>query len=44
MALTRALGARTDWGPPWRIQLNALRRHPMADVRDAAPVQVTAYE
>ncbi|WAU83862.1 hypothetical protein O1Q96_31755 [Streptomyces sp. Qhu-G9] len=44
VALTGALGARTDWGSPWRVQLNALRRHPMADVRDAALAQVTAYE
>ncbi|MFF3482974.1 hypothetical protein ACFYXC_06785 [Streptomyces sp. NPDC002701] len=44
VALTAALGARTDWGPPWRAQLRALRRHPVADVRDAALAQVTVYE
>ncbi|WP_328492804.1 hypothetical protein OHS59_08730 [Streptomyces sp. NBC_00414] len=43
-AVTGALGTRTDWGPPWRAQLRALRRHPVADVRDAALAQVTAYE
>ncbi|MFJ2260255.1 hypothetical protein ACIOKD_18250 [Streptomyces sp. NPDC087844] len=43
-ALTGALGTRTDWRQPWRAQLRALRRHPVADVRDAAPARTTAYE
>ncbi|GAA3772328.1 hypothetical protein GCM10023083_06760 [Streptomyces phyllanthi] len=44
VALTGALGARTDWPAPWREQLRALRRHPVPDVRDAALAEVTAYE
>ncbi|MFE7071284.1 hypothetical protein ACFU96_14495 [Streptomyces sp. NPDC057620] len=43
-ALTVALGARTDWRQPWRDRLRALRRHPVADVRDAALARTTAYE
>ncbi|WP_405923263.1 hypothetical protein [Streptomyces sp. NBC_00035] len=43
-ALTGAIGTRTGWAAPWREQLGALRRHPVADVRDAALDQVTAYE
>jgi hypothetical protein len=43
-ALTEAVGPRTGWVAPWREQLRALRRHPVADVRDAALDQVTAYE
>ncbi|MFD9329518.1 hypothetical protein [Streptomyces sp. NPDC060065] len=43
-ALTEAIGTRTGWAAPWREQLRALRRHPVADVRDAALDQVTAYE
>ncbi|MFF3580673.1 hypothetical protein [Streptomyces mirabilis] len=43
-AVTGAIGARTGWAAPWREQLRALRRHPVADVRDAALDQVTAYE
>jgi len=43
-ALTAAIGSRTGWAAPWREQLRALRRHPVADVRDAALDQVTAYE
>ncbi|MGX5187073.1 hypothetical protein ACWKT5_31020 [Streptomyces avermitilis] len=44
VALTEAIGIRTGWAAPWRQQLGALRRHPVADVRDAAPNQTTAYE
>jgi hypothetical protein len=43
-AVTGAIGARTGWAAPWRERLRALRRHPVADVRDAALDQVTAYE
>ncbi|WP_405884220.1 hypothetical protein OG762_40265 [Streptomyces sp. NBC_01136] len=43
-AVTGAIGARTGWATPWRERLRALRRHPVADVRDAALDQVTAYE
>ncbi|MFD6291177.1 hypothetical protein [Streptomyces sp. NPDC060205] len=43
-ALTAALGTRTDWRQPWRDRLGALRRHPVADVRDAALARTTAYE
>lgn len=44
VAVTGALGSRTDWAGPWRERLKALRRHPVADVRDAALDEVTAYE
>ncbi|NEC85896.1 hypothetical protein [Streptomyces sp. SID12501] len=44
VAVTGALGGRTDWAAPWREELTALRRHPVADVRDAALDEVTAYE
>jgi hypothetical protein len=43
-AVTGAIGSRTGWAAPWRERLRALRRHPVADVRDAALDQVTAYE
>ncbi|MGQ4385828.1 hypothetical protein [Streptomyces sp. SAS_270] len=43
-AVTEAIGGRTGWTAPWRERLRALRRHPVADVRDAALDQVTAYE
>ncbi|MGN9817842.1 hypothetical protein ACTMUQ_21175 [Streptomyces sp. SD11] len=43
-AVTVALGTRTDWRQPWRDRLRALRRHPVADVRDAALARTTAYE
>jgi hypothetical protein len=43
-AVTGAIGNRTGWAAPWRERLRALRRHPVADVRDAALDQVTAYE
>ncbi|WP_330308964.1 MULTISPECIES: hypothetical protein [unclassified Streptomyces] len=43
-AVTGAIGSRTGWAAPWRQQLRALRRHPVADVRDAALDQVTAQE
>ncbi|WP_330286472.1 hypothetical protein [Streptomyces sp. NBC_00576] len=38
-----ALGGRTT-GPRPGVRLKALRRHPVADVRDAALDEVTAYE
>ncbi|WP_105971329.1 hypothetical protein [Streptomyces geranii] len=44
VAVTGALGGRTEWAGPWRERLTALRRHPVADVRDAALDEVTAYE
>lgn len=44
VALTVALGIRTEWAPSCRTQLRTLRRHPRPDVRDAALAQVTAYE
>ncbi|NGO14509.1 hypothetical protein G5C60_44700 [Streptomyces sp. HC44] len=44
VSVTGALGSRTGWAAPWREQLRALRRHPVADVRDAALEEVTAYE
>ncbi|MEV0090775.1 hypothetical protein [Streptomyces sp. NPDC050738] len=43
-ALVSAGGSRSDWAAPWREQLRALRRHPVADVREAALAQVTARE
>ncbi|MEU9467458.1 hypothetical protein AB0D78_12500 [Streptomyces avermitilis] len=43
-ALTEGIGVRTGWAAPWRQQLRVLRRHPVADVRDAALNRVTAYE
>ncbi|AVH55262.1 MULTISPECIES: hypothetical protein [Streptomyces] len=43
-AVTEAIGTRTGWAAPWRELLRSLRRHPVADVRDAALDQVTAYE
>ncbi|GGX44211.1 hypothetical protein [Streptomyces fructofermentans] len=44
VALTAAFGARTGWAAPWRSRLRALRRHPVADVRDAALARTTAPE
>ncbi|MFC7814584.1 hypothetical protein ACFUTR_08010 [Streptomyces sp. NPDC057367] len=44
VAVTGALGGREDWPPPWRALLRTLRRHPVADVRDAALEETTAYE
>ncbi|NEA64860.1 hypothetical protein G3I56_20255 [Streptomyces sp. SID12488] len=44
VAVTGALGSRTSSAVPWREELTALRRHPVADVRDAALDEVTAYE
>ncbi|MFC1419831.1 hypothetical protein [Streptacidiphilus cavernicola] len=44
VALTGALGSRTNWTPAWRHQLRALRRHPHPDVREAALTLTTAVE
>ncbi|MFI6649303.1 hypothetical protein ACIBI8_17045 [Streptomyces sp. NPDC050529] len=42
--LAAAAGRRTGWSGPWRTQLRLLRRHPDADVRDAAYAEVTVRE
>ncbi|MEU9530938.1 hypothetical protein AB0D00_01260 [Streptomyces sp. NPDC048213] len=39
----RAGGTR-GWTGPWRTQLRLLRRHPEAEVRDAAYAEVTVRE
>ncbi|MGI5459673.1 hypothetical protein ACQEWB_42180 [Streptomyces sp. CA-249302] len=44
VAVVQALGGRTDWPAPWRERLRELRRHPWADVRDAALEETTAFE
>ncbi|MGW2519165.1 hypothetical protein ACWC09_19545 [Streptomyces sp. NPDC001617] len=44
LAVVQAVGNRTEWPAPWRERLRALRRHPWADVRDAALEETTAYE
>ncbi|AQS66482.1 hypothetical protein [Streptomyces pactum] len=44
VAVTGALGSREGWPAPWRELLRTLRRHPAADVRDAALEETTAYE
>ncbi|MFC7885444.1 hypothetical protein ACFUVV_26715, partial [Streptomyces sp. NPDC057376] len=44
VAVTGALGGREDWPRPWRALLRTLRRHPVADVRDASLEETTAYE
>ncbi|MER7666841.1 hypothetical protein ABTY61_00050 [Kitasatospora sp. NPDC096128] len=44
VALTHALGPRTNWQPHWRTALRTLRRHPDPDVRDAALAVRTAPE
>ncbi|MFE6131774.1 hypothetical protein ACFQ6Q_26470 [Streptomyces sp. NPDC056437] len=44
VTLTAAGGERTSWTEPWRAQLRRLRRHQVADVRDAALGCVTAHE
>ncbi|MFF2078974.1 hypothetical protein ACFVXG_30000 [Kitasatospora sp. NPDC058162] len=44
VALTHALGPRTNWQPHWRTALRTLRRHPHPDVRDAALAVRTASE
>ncbi|MER5512001.1 hypothetical protein ABT052_42930 [Streptomyces sp. NPDC002766] len=44
LAVVQALGTRLDWPAPWRERLRALRRHPCADVRDAALEETTAHE
>ncbi|WP_455359760.1 hypothetical protein [Streptomyces sp. SYSU K21746] len=36
VGLVAALGGGLDWPGQWRTALGALRRHPVADVRDAA--------
>lgn len=43
VAVTEAFGSRTAWAEPWRERLRELRRHLVADVRDAALKEVTAY-
>ncbi|MFD8688440.1 hypothetical protein [Streptomyces sp. NPDC059651] len=42
--LAATAGPRTGWSGPWRTQLRLLRRHPDADVRDAAYAEVTVRE
>ncbi|WNI21146.1 hypothetical protein [Streptomyces sp. ITFR-16] len=42
--LTGAGGRHSDWSGPWRTQLRLLRRHPEAEVRDAAYAHVTVRE
>ncbi|MYW10777.1 hypothetical protein GT034_20850, partial [Streptomyces sp. SID2563] len=37
-------GRHTGWTGPWRTQLRLLRRHPEAEVRDAAYAEVTVRE
>ncbi|WP_405900942.1 hypothetical protein OG242_28885 [Streptomyces sp. NBC_00727] len=37
-------GRHTGWSGPWRTQLRLLRRHPEAEVRDAAYAEVTVRE
>ncbi|MFD7448664.1 hypothetical protein [Kitasatospora sp. NPDC059827] len=44
VALTHALGPRTNWHPHWRATLRTLRRHPHPDVREAALTVRTAPE
>jgi hypothetical protein len=44
VAVTGAAGERAGWPAPWREQLRTLRRHPVADVRDAALEEATAIE
>lgn len=42
--LVAAGGRHTGWTGPWRTQLRLLRRHPEAEVRDAAYAEVTVRE
>jgi len=44
VALTGALGRRTNWTQDWRHQLRTLRHHPHPDVREAALALATAVE
>ncbi|MFC8517104.1 hypothetical protein [Streptomyces sp. NPDC057257] len=44
LAVVQAVGNGTEWPAVWRERLRALRRHPWADVRDAALEEATAYE
>ncbi|MER7757326.1 hypothetical protein [Kitasatospora sp. NPDC097643] len=44
VGLAHALGSRTGWPPHWRAALRTLRRHPQADVREAALTVRTAVE
>ncbi len=44
VTLTAAGGTHASWTEPWRMQLRKLRRHPAADVRDAALGRLTASE
>ncbi|UIX29541.1 hypothetical protein [Streptomyces sp. GQFP] len=43
VAVVGAVRGCTEWAGPWRERLTALRRHPEADVRDAALDEVMAY-
>ncbi|MEV0579266.1 hypothetical protein [Streptomyces sp. NPDC050392] len=42
--LTAVAGGQAGWSGEWRTQLRLLRRHPDADVRDAAYAEVTVRE
>ncbi|MFD4475553.1 hypothetical protein ACFWPU_05495 [Streptomyces sp. NPDC058471] len=44
LAVTDALGERTNWSEPWRGLLMSLRAHAVPDVRDAALTVCTSYE
>lgn len=44
VGLLAGVGPRLGWPAEWRTVLQALRRHPMADVQDAARDLVTAEE
>ncbi|WP_031068927.1 hypothetical protein [Streptomyces sp. NRRL S-118] len=44
VGMVHILGTRLDWPAPWRAALRALRRHPVADVRDAALAVFVARE
>ncbi|MGB8944716.1 MAG: hypothetical protein WCD21_31460, partial [Streptomyces sp.] len=44
LAVTDALGERTNWSEPWRGLLMSLRAHAVPDVRDAALAVCTSYE
>ncbi|MFD7082741.1 hypothetical protein [Streptomyces sp. NPDC059918] len=44
VALTSAMGRRSDWAPQWRQVLRGLRRHADQEVREAALVVFTHQE
>jgi len=44
VALTRVAGPRAGWPDAWRERLRELRRHPAAEVRDAALLVFSASE